>query len=85
MKFKINREQFLKGLSIASRPTQAKSPIPILGNILLSLDETGLTLLGSSNELAIRTHIPMRVNDLEVIRMFLQVKHLFPVKHLMNQ
>ncbi len=69
MKFKINREQFLKGLAIASRPTVAKSPIPILGNILLTLDETGLTLLGSSNELAIKTHIPMRVNELEVIRM----------------
>ncbi len=69
MKFKINREQFLKGLAIASRPTLAKSPIPILGNIMLTLDETGLTLLGSSNELAIKTHIPMRVNELEVIRM----------------
>ena len=82
MKFKINREQFLKGLSIASRPTQAKSPIPILGNILLSLDETGLTLLGSSNELAIRTHIPMRVNDLEVIRMFLPGETLISSKTL---
>ena len=82
MKFKINREQFLKRLSIASRPTQAKSPIPILGNILLSLDETGLTLLGSSNELAIRTHIPMRVNDLEVIRMFLPGETLISSKTL---
>lgn len=82
MKFKINREQFLKGLSIASRPTQAKSPIPILGNILLSLDETGLTLLGSSNELAIRTHIPMRVNNLEVIRMFLPGETLISSKTL---
>lgn len=82
MKFKINREQFLKGLSIASRPTQAKSPIPILGNILLSLNETGLTLLGSSNELAIRTHIPMRVNDLEVIRMFLPGETLISSKTL---
>ncbi len=82
MKFKINREQFLKGLSIASRPTQAKSPIPILGNILLSLNETGLTLLGSSNELAIRTHIPMRVNNLEVIRMFLPGETLISSKTL---
>ena len=70
MKFKINREQFLRGLAIASRPTLAKSPIPILGNLVLTLDETGLTILGSSNELAIKTHIPMRVNELEVIRMF---------------
>ncbi|MGI6735262.1 MAG: DNA polymerase III subunit beta [Tenericutes bacterium ADurb.Bin239] len=82
MKFKINREQFLKGLNIASRPTLAKSPIPILGNLLLSLDETGLTLLGSSNELAIRTHIPMRVNDLEVIRMFLPGETLISSKTL---
>ena len=34
MKFKINREQFLKGLTVAAKPT-ARSPIPVLGNILL--------------------------------------------------
>ncbi len=82
MKFKINREQFLKGLAIASRPTLAKSPIPILGNLMLTLDETGLTLLGSSNELAIKTHIPMRVNELEVIRMFVPGETLISSKTL---
>lgn len=82
MKFKINREQFLKGLSIASRPTTSKSPIPILGNIYLSLDETGLTLLGSSNELAIKTHIPMRVNELEVIRLLAPGETLISSKTL---
>lgn len=70
MKFKINREQFLRGITTASRPTSMKTPIPVLINLLLSLDETGLTLLGSNNELAIKTHIPMKINDLEVIRSF---------------
>lgn len=82
MKFKINREQFLKGLAIASRPTLAKSPIPIFGNLYLTLNETGLTLLGSNSELAIKTHIPMRVNDLEVIRMFLPGEALISSKTL---
>ncbi len=70
MKFKINREQFLKGLNVASKPTTTKSPIPVLGNILMSLDEQGLHLLGSNGELAMKTLIPMRVNDLEVIRVY---------------
>ncbi|HZJ89697.1 MAG TPA: DNA polymerase III subunit beta [Bacilli bacterium] len=82
MKFKINREQFLRGLTIASRPTTTKTPIPILGNILLQLDETGLTLLGSNNELAIRTHIPMSVDELEVIRVYEQGKALISSKML---
>ena len=70
MKFKINREQFLKGLTVAAKPTNAKSPIPVLSNILLSLDEKGLHLLGSNGELAMKTLIPLKVNDLEVIRVY---------------
>lgn len=70
MKFKINREQFLKGLLVASKPTTTKSPIPVLGNILMTLDEKGLHLLGSNGELAIKTLIPIRVNDMEVIRIY---------------
>lgn len=82
MKFKINREQFLKGLTIASRPTFTKTPIPVLGNILLQLDETGLTLLGSNNELAIRTHVPMSIDELEVIRVYEQGEALISSKML---
>lgn len=70
MKFKINREQLLKGLLVASKPTTTKSPIPVLGNILMTLDEKGLHLLGSNGELAIKTLIPIRVNDMEVIRIY---------------
>lgn len=70
MKFKINREQFLKGLNVASKPTNTKSPLPVLGNILITLDEKGLHLLGSNGELAMKTLIPIRVNDIEVIRIY---------------
>lgn len=82
MKFKINREQFLRGLTVASKPTLAKTPMPILGNVLLTLTDEGLTLLGSSSELAIKTEIPTHINDLEIIRVSLPGKALVSSKML---
>lgn len=70
MKFTINREHFLKGLSIATKPTNAKSPMPILSNVLITLNGKGLTLLGSNGELSIQYLVPIRVNDIEVIRVY---------------
>lgn len=70
MKFTINREQFLKGLTIATKPTTTKSPMPILSNVLMSLDNRGLRLLGSNGDLTIQTLIPLRINDIEVIRIY---------------
>lgn len=70
MKFTINREQFLKGLTIATKPTTTKSPMPILSNVLMSLDNRGLRLLGSNGDLTIQTLIPLRINDMEVIRIY---------------
>ena len=58
MKFTIIREEFLKGLNIASRAVASKNAIPVLNNLKIDLDETGLYLTGSNNDLTIKTMIP---------------------------
>lgn len=68
MRFTINREYFLKGLTIASRAIVSKVTIPLLSNLKLSLDSEGLYILGSNGELTIRYLIPYKVNDTEIIR-----------------
>lgn len=68
MRFKIDREQFLKGLTIASKAIGSKSPIPVMMNVKLSLDEKGLSIIGSNNELSIKTVIPFKIGERDVIR-----------------
>ncbi len=68
MRFVIARDEFLKGLQTASRAVGSKNAIPVLSNLKLDLTEEGLFITGSNNDLTIRTMIPYRINDLEVIR-----------------
>ena len=68
MKFTINREQFLKGLTTAAKAIGNKSPIPVMANIKIEMTPEGLKLTGSNTELTIQTIIPVMANDEEIIR-----------------
>ena len=68
MRFKIDREQFLKGLTIASKAIGSKSPIPVMMNVKMVLDEQGLSLIGSNNDLSIKTIVPYKIGDRDIIR-----------------
>lgn len=68
MRFTINREQLLKGLTLVSKAVPPKAEVPILQNIKLSLTERGLEILGSDNNIAIQTVIPYMIGDKEIIR-----------------
>ncbi len=68
MRFKIDREQFLKGLTIASKAIGSKSPIPVMMNVKLVLDEQGLSVIGSNNDLSIKTVIPYKIGERDIIR-----------------
>ena len=67
MKFTILREEFLKGLNTASRAVASKNAIPVLGNLKIELDETGLYITGSNNDISIRTMIPYARDGKEII------------------
>ena len=51
MKFSLNREMLLKPLLLVSGAVERKSTLPILGNILLDINEQSLTLTATDLEL----------------------------------
>ena len=67
MRFKINRETLLKGLMVAARAVGSKSPIPVMSQIKVSLNDKGLELLGSNNDLTIKTTIPFMIDGKTII------------------
>ena len=68
MRFTISKEQFQKGLSAAGRAVPSKSTLPILANLMLDLNERGLEITGSNSEITIRSTVPYRKDDREIIR-----------------
>ena len=68
MRFTINREEFLKGLTTSARAINSKNPIAALTNLKIELNENGLFITGSNRDLTIRTLVPYNSNDKEVIR-----------------
>jgi len=68
MRFTISREHLLKALTMVSKAVPQKAELPILQNVKMSLTEKGLELLGSDNNLTIRTIVPFMIDDKEIIR-----------------
>ena len=68
MRFTIRREELLKGLNIASRAVASKVAVPVLANLKFELDERGLFITGSNYDLTIRTFIPYKQGEFEIIR-----------------
>lgn len=68
MRFTIKREEFLKGLNIASRAITNKTAVPVLANLKIELNEKGLFITGSNYDLTIRTFIPYKYDEEVVIR-----------------
>ncbi|MGI9286827.1 MAG: DNA polymerase III subunit beta [Pseudomonadales bacterium] len=50
MKFTINREELLKPLNVVVGVVERRQTLPILANVLLSLDDTALSVLGTDLE-----------------------------------
>ncbi|NLI94873.1 MAG: DNA polymerase III subunit beta [Erysipelotrichaceae bacterium] len=68
MKLTINREQLLYGLTTVARAINDKHPIPVLRNVKLEVNERGLSVIGSNNELIIEHVVPFKIDSQVVIR-----------------
>ena len=68
MKFKINKNEFLKGLLQVGKIIPIKHTNPIFVNIKLELTTDSLILTGSNRDLSITTSIPFFRNNQEIIR-----------------
>lgn len=68
MRLTIKREEFLKGLAIASRAVASKVAVAVLANLKVDLNENGLFITGSNYDLSIKTQVPYRFNNVDIIR-----------------
>ena len=66
MKIKIKQNIILEALNYVIRGISSKNLIPILNCVKLSLDNEGLYLMSTDNEIAIKTFIPKK--DIEEIK-----------------
>ena len=63
MKFTIERVSFLKLLSTVNVAIGQKSPTPAFLNFKLEMSNIGLTVLGSDNDLTIKSTLPIVEDD----------------------
>ena len=82
MRFTIKREEFLKGLSTASRAIASNVALAVLANLKIELDENGLFITGSNSDLTIKTLVPYKSDDVEVIRNYKEGGALIQAKIL---
>ncbi|MBR0193820.1 MAG: DNA polymerase III subunit beta [Bacilli bacterium] len=68
MRCVIEKEQFIKGLTMVSKAIPQKAELPILSNVKLDLCEKGLVLIGSDNNIIISTVVPYMIDEKEIIR-----------------
>ena len=68
MRCVIEKEQFIKGLTMVSKAIPQKAELPILSNVKLELCEKGLVLTGSDNNIVIATVVPYMIDEKEIIR-----------------
>ena len=63
MKFKIQREAFLKPLQQIIGVVERRQTLPVLGNILVQADGQGLTLTATDLEVELVARLPMEVEQ----------------------
>ena len=84
MRFTIKREEFLKGLNIASRAISSKNAKPVLENFRLDLDERGLFITGTDENISIKTQVPYKLGEMDVIRNYKEGSVLIKAKLLVE-
>ena len=84
MRFTIKREEFLKGLNIASRAISSKNAKAVLENFRLDLDERGLFITGTDENISIKTQVPYKMGEMDVIRNYKEGSVLIKAKLLVE-
>ena len=66
MKLKIKKELLLENLNKVSKAISTKNLIPVLSGIKFDLNNTGLTLTASDNDITIQAFIPLDEKDMVI-------------------
>ena len=80
MRFTIKREEFLKGLNVANRAVSSKIAMPVLENLKLDLTDRGLFITGSNLDFSIKTQVPYKLGEEEIIRNYKEGSTLIKAK-----
>lgn len=84
MKFTIDRPCFLKVLSIVNVAIGQKSPTPAFLNFKLEINEGGLTIVGSDNDITIESSLPFVKEDKVIISDYTHGSTLISAKYLLE-
>ena len=63
MRFTIDKEALIKGLTLVSKAIPPKAELPILANFKLAMTEKGLEITGSDNNITICTVVPFMIGE----------------------
>ena len=80
MRFTIKREEFLKGLNTAARAVSSKVAMPVLENLKLELTDRGLFITGSNLDITIKTQVPYKLGNEDIIRNYKEGSTLIKAK-----
>ncbi|CAM2908678.1 DNA polymerase III subunit beta [Skermania piniformis] len=61
LKFRVPREDFADSVSWVARSLPSRPPVPILGGVLLAVDEQGLSVSGFDYEVSAQVRVPAEV------------------------
>lgn len=63
MKFRVAREDFADSVAWVARSLPSRPPVPVLGGVLISADDQGLTISGFDYEVSAQVRISAEVSD----------------------
>lgn len=63
MKFRVPHEEFAESVAWVARSLPSRPPVPVLGGVLLTADDSGLTVSGFDYEVSARVRIGAEVAD----------------------
>ena len=84
MKFTIERVSFLKLLSTVNVAIGQKSPTPAFLNFKLEINDNGLVVTGSDNDITIQSVLPFMKEDKEIILNYTEGSTLISAKYLIE-
>ncbi|MDO5329998.1 MAG: DNA polymerase III subunit beta [Bacillota bacterium] len=70
MRLTVDKEQFLKALNTANKAVASKSPIQTMTSLKLELSDKGLEVTGTNGDITIRTIVPYKIGEKQVIKNF---------------
>jgi len=81
MKFVIKRQHLIKNIQYVVNAISSRTVIPILTGMKVEAKKTGIILTGSNSDISIQSHIPVQIDDEEIVSDIIEGSIVLPVPH----